>query len=185
MYGEKKKIPSMQSSLNQKVKSYISRFNIVFISFVFSMFTFGQVSADISTISTPDDARSHGLESLKKHVELEGIPLPDNLSDFIDDRTMAEQMGKALFHEQMMGSDGIQACVTCHFTAGADSRQKNVFNPGGTRVEDDQDSSSQSSTIGFHNAAAAADDAFDTRAMQPNGKAKRSMYPFVKKHWQW
>ena len=29
-----------------------------------------------------------------------------------------------------VGSDGVQACASCHFHAGADNRSKNQVNPG-------------------------------------------------------
>jgi len=37
-------------------------------------------------------------------------------------------LGKALFWDTAIGSDG-QACASCHFHAGADSRSKNQLNP--------------------------------------------------------
>src|SRR5438477_6848626 len=39
-------------------------------------------------------------------------------------------LGKALCWDMQVGSDGIQACATCHFHAGADHRLKNQLNPG-------------------------------------------------------
>jgi cytochrome c peroxidase len=39
-------------------------------------------------------------------------------------------MGKALYWDMQVGSDGIQACASCHFHAGADHRIKNQLNPG-------------------------------------------------------
>ncbi len=39
-------------------------------------------------------------------------------------------LGKALFWDQQVGSDGM-ACASCHFNAGADNRVKNQINPGG------------------------------------------------------
>jgi cytochrome c peroxidase len=56
-------------------------------------------------------------------------PEPANLGDYVVDRTKLLQLGKALFWEQQLGSDG-QACASCHFHAGADSRSKNQLNPG-------------------------------------------------------
>ena len=50
-------------------------------------------------------------------------------SPFIKDQRALIQLGKALFWDQQVGSDG-QACGTCHFTAGADSRTKNQTSPG-------------------------------------------------------
>ncbi len=40
------------------------------------------------------------------------------------------QLGKALFWDMQVGSDGIQSCATCHFSAGADIRTKNQLSPG-------------------------------------------------------
>ena len=38
-------------------------------------------------------------------------------------------LGKALFWDQQAGAD-FQACASCHFTAGADTRIPNGLNPG-------------------------------------------------------
>jgi hypothetical protein len=59
------------------------------------------------------------------------------LSDFIKDRQQAIALGKALFWEMRVGSDGKTACASCHFNAGADSRSKNEINPGSKRVHPD------------------------------------------------
>ena len=53
------------------------------------------------------------------------------MKDFIKDRKAAIELGKAFFWDMQVGSDGIQACGTCHFRAGADSRTKNQISPGG------------------------------------------------------
>ena len=65
------------------------------------------------------------------------IPEPGNLSDFIKDRQQAIALGKALFWEMRVGSDGTTACASCYFNAGADSRSKNQINPGSKRVHPD------------------------------------------------
>jgi cytochrome c peroxidase len=39
------------------------------------------------------------------------------------------QLGKALFFDQQVGSDGV-ACASCHYHAGADVRLANALNPG-------------------------------------------------------
>ena len=54
---------------------------------------------------------------------------PVNENMFIVDRGAAEILGKALFWDMQVGSDGIQACGTCHFVAGVDHRTKNQLNP--------------------------------------------------------
>jgi len=60
------------------------------------------------------------------------VPLPSNLGAYVVNRTAAIQLGKALFWDQQAGSNGTQACATCHFHAGADSRTQNQINPGPT-----------------------------------------------------
>src|SRR5262249_33137811 len=62
------------------------------------------------------------------------VPEPPTLNDFVRDRQAAITLGKALFWDMQVGSDGIMACATCHFHAGADSRSKNQQNPGSRRV---------------------------------------------------
>jgi cytochrome c peroxidase len=62
------------------------------------------------------------------------IPEPSNLGEFVKDKTAAIALGKSLFWDMQIGSDGIQSCATCHFHAGADSRAKNQLSPGLLRV---------------------------------------------------
>jgi Di-haem cytochrome c peroxidase len=61
------------------------------------------------------------------------VPTPSNLNDFVLDRAAAIRLGKALFWDQQVGSDGQTACASCHFHAGADSRSRNQLNPGQAR----------------------------------------------------
>ena len=58
------------------------------------------------------------------------IPEPDNLKDFVQDKAAAIALGKSLFWDMQLGTDGIQSCASCHFHAGADNRSKNQLNPG-------------------------------------------------------
>ncbi|HET9551355.1 MAG TPA: hypothetical protein VFP50_00165 [Anaeromyxobacteraceae bacterium] len=44
-------------------------------------------------------------------------------------RRLAMVLGKALFWDMQVGSDGVQSCGSCHAHAGADSRTKNQLNP--------------------------------------------------------
>jgi cytochrome c peroxidase len=57
------------------------------------------------------------------------VPKPDNIDDFIRNKTAAIALGKALFWDMQLGTDGIQSCASCHFHAGADNRSKNQINP--------------------------------------------------------
>src|SRR5512133_2485258 len=58
------------------------------------------------------------------------VPEPPNLFQFVKNKPAAIRLGKALFWDMQAGSDGVQACASCHFHAGADNRLKNTVNPG-------------------------------------------------------
>src|SRR5690606_15858924 len=58
------------------------------------------------------------------------VPEPSNLHEFVKNDAQAIALGKALFWDMQVGSDGVQACATCHFRAGADPRSKNQVHPG-------------------------------------------------------
>jgi cytochrome c peroxidase len=58
------------------------------------------------------------------------VPEPPNLYQYVTNKQVAIQLGKAFFWDMQAGSDGIVACATCHFHAGADNRMKNTVNPG-------------------------------------------------------
>src|SRR5919197_3837554 len=58
------------------------------------------------------------------------VPQPGNLADFVQDKSAAIQLGKALFWDTQVGSDGIQSCASCHFSAGVDTRAKGQVGPG-------------------------------------------------------
>ncbi|MCM0594165.2 MAG: cytochrome c peroxidase [Gloeotrichia echinulata DEX184] len=55
---------------------------------------------------------------------------PSNLGEFVEDQTALLKLGKSLFWDMQLGSDGIQSCASCHFHAGADNRSKNQISPG-------------------------------------------------------
>ena len=61
-----------------------------------------------------------------------GVLNPDNP----DADQILIQLGKALFWDQEVGSDG-QACASCHFHAGADNRAKNQLDPDTRNVVPD------------------------------------------------
>jgi cytochrome c peroxidase len=63
------------------------------------------------------------------------VPLPDLVALGYQQAGVAAQkalvvMGKALYWDMQVGSDGVQACASCHFHAGADHRLTNQLNPG-------------------------------------------------------
>jgi len=57
---------------------------------------------------------------------LKGVPVPQpDLTPYVVDRQALLVLGKALFWDVQIGSDGQTACATCHFHAGADHRLTN------------------------------------------------------------
>ena len=55
---------------------------------------------------------------------------PSNENDYVRNRTVAIALGKAMFWDMQVGSDGVQSCGTCHFNGtGTDTRTKNQVNP--------------------------------------------------------
>src|ERR1700731_839400 len=50
-------------------------------------------------------------------------------AEIVKDQTALIRLGKALFWDMQVGSDGIQACATCHFSAGADIRDRDQISP--------------------------------------------------------
>src|SRR5690348_15254925 len=56
-------------------------------------------------------------------------PILPDVSAYVVDPEAARVLGKALFFDEQVGSDGA-ACASCHFSAGADSRIQNQLSPG-------------------------------------------------------
>ena len=81
---------------------------------------------------TPSLALAHGDPS---YQNLKGIKAPtiagliNGPSAILTDPKAAIQLGKALFWDMNVGSDGV-ACGSCHFHAGADRRSRNQINSG-------------------------------------------------------
>ncbi|HEY0565334.1 MAG TPA: cytochrome c peroxidase [Terriglobales bacterium] len=74
-------------------------------------------------------------------ASLKTVPIPTtNFSGYLQTdasgnvtpqaKAAAIALGKALFWDMQTGGDGKQACASCHFNAGADSRSRNQLNPG-------------------------------------------------------
>ena len=63
------------------------------------------------------------------------VPLPDDLDEFVKDREAAILLGKSLFWDIQVGSDGMTSCASCHFNAGVDfglsDRIRNTVAPNG------------------------------------------------------
>jgi cytochrome c peroxidase len=53
------------------------------------------------------------------------LPAPTGLDRFVQSQEALVRLGKAFFWDMQVGSDGVTACATCHFHAGADHRLQN------------------------------------------------------------
>jgi cytochrome c peroxidase len=67
--------------------------------------------------------RGQALVSLKQVP----IPQPTNVAGYVKDQASLVALGKALFWDSQLGSDGRTACASCHFHAGADHRITNIL----------------------------------------------------------
>ena len=97
---------------------------------------FGQQPSETTIARVPNPPLFSDLVNLPGDLRAVAVPTPSNLSDFVRDPAMARALGKALFWDMQVGSDGIQACASCHFRAGADPRSKNQLSPGLKRTPD-------------------------------------------------
>ena len=89
-----------------------------------------QAPPDATIPRVPNPPLSSDLANLPGDLRAVQVPAPSNLGDFVKDPVMAVALGKALFWDMQVGSDGVQACASCHFRAGADPRSKNQVSPG-------------------------------------------------------
>jgi len=92
------------------------------------------------------------------------VPEPPNLGQFVKNKPAAIALGKALFWDLQVGSNGQQSCASCHFHAGVDTRAKNQLSPGLLRV----------------NASGEADPDITFNAGGPNSVLQPADFPFHK-----
>src|SRR5437660_9473587 len=80
------------------------------------------------TLGTPLAAQLGSLKTVT-------VPAVPDLERYVRDRQVLLVLGKSLFWDMQVGSDGRTACGTCHFHAGADHRAQNqLSNPNGPFV---------------------------------------------------
>jgi cytochrome c peroxidase len=104
--------------------SWFLRIFVGVVALVFAVGYYGHVRAQSGTGSV--------RVPLRPLAPLSSVPIPPvfGMEGIIADKTAAIELGKSLFWDMQAGSDDIQACASCHFNAGADSRVNNDVNPG-------------------------------------------------------
>ena len=121
------------------------------------------LSADEVTIArVPNPPLEADRRNLPGDLRAAPVPGP-NLSEYVRDTQVALALGKALFWDMQVGSDGVQACASCHFRAGADPRSKNQVSPGLLQAQ----------------ALGTADHTFTTGG-GPNGQLQESDFPLTR-----
>jgi len=76
--------------------------------------------------------RAPGLQTFNPPRPLSQVPvpLPPTLNQYVRDFDAAVRLGKAFFWDVQAGSDGLTACASCHWQAGADGRTRSQLAPG-------------------------------------------------------
>ncbi|MBI2858140.1 MAG: hypothetical protein HYX90_03580 [Chloroflexi bacterium] len=107
-------------------------FAIGFVLLIALILAFAGITAAAPMLD-PAAVRAAAVQAGLTSLSTIGVPQVNNLGDFLNPgpgaKSMAVVLGKALFWDMQVGSDG-QACASCHFAAGADNRAKNQWNPG-------------------------------------------------------
>ncbi len=114
-------------------------------------------NAVASPIDPPDNPTDPSIDLLAVPVP-QPLPLknihvpepPDLMTEYVKDRQAAIRLGKALFWDMQVGSDGEMACASCHFNAGADNRMNNTINPGPDGVFDAVTAANQAVDTGLY-----------------------------------
>ena len=116
------------------------------------------------TIATGGEAKL--LRSLKSLP----VPGPSHLDAFVKERRLALILGKALFWDMQVGSDGVTSCASCHFHAGADNRITNTLAPALLRVDNNRRAVPQTSIDRGANQTLKASDFPFHRLSNPNNR---------------
>jgi len=88
------------------------------------------IVAPITNIPGPETDLNFQLLDVATPLPVVIPPTNDLGIGIVKDQAALIRLGKALFWDMQVGSDGIQSCATCHFNAGADVRSKNQISPG-------------------------------------------------------
>lgn len=106
--------------------------------FIGSTLFVSQVNADMTEqILAEIESGERTIRSEIQSLKTVPVPEPTDLDLYVKNKKNAIALGKALFWDMQLGSDGATACASCHFSAGADNRAKNQINPGFARSNQD------------------------------------------------
>ncbi len=106
------------------------RLNYISTFFIGSGLLATQLYADMTEQILSEIENGRVIRSEIQSLKSVQVPEPEDLNLYVKNKKSAIALGKALFWDMQLGSDGVTACASCHFNAGADSRAKNQINPG-------------------------------------------------------
>jgi len=109
-------------------KSFRTSYIVIAILTIYLSLAFGIVVGHAQDDSSPEFLRAKALKMGTNSLKTVKVVDAPTFKQFVVDRAKLQQLGKALFWDQQVGSDG-QSCASCHFHAGADNRSKNQINP--------------------------------------------------------
>jgi cytochrome c peroxidase len=95
-----------------------------------SAFAIGILALELVSVAGNAQIVQHVFKAVPPSLKTVPVPQPVGIENFIKDQAAAVALGKALFWDMQVGGDGMVACASCHFHAGADRRERNQLNPG-------------------------------------------------------
>jgi cytochrome c peroxidase len=101
-----------------------------------SAFAIGLLALELMSVAGTAQIVPHVLKPVPPSLKTVPVPEPVGITAFVKDKPAAIALGKALFWDMQVGGDGLVACASCHFHAGADRRTTNQLNPGANGVFD-------------------------------------------------
>jgi cytochrome c peroxidase len=108
----------------------IAVLSVTGVLMVIATIVLAETPPDATIPRVPNPPVATDLVNMPGDLRAVPVPRPSNLADFVSDPVIAIALGKAFFWDMQVGSDGVQACASCHFRAGADPRSKNQVSPG-------------------------------------------------------
>lgn len=105
---------------------------VLTMTVILSASTLQALTGDGTIPRVPNPPLAGDLANLPGDLRAVPVPGPSDqeLAEYVKDKQAGIALGKALFWDMQVGSDGKTACATCHFRAGADPRSKNQLSPG-------------------------------------------------------
>src|SRR4051812_20258955 len=103
--------PGFVAAIQERVHRRLGWFGLVLLALGVGLVSLGIINGQAGAQAAPPSVPDLPLTSLKT------VPVKDpaNLKDFVADRAVAIQLGKAFFWDVQMGSDGATACAGCHY----------------------------------------------------------------------